>query len=121
MIELAKQMKMESAGMARAETIGGVFLMKASDELKANIGKKRVTTVGGMLKVKAGKQISLTGTEKVTMKSVIQKLEASKSITFEVGSTTLTMKDGVIEIITPKVSLTVSGNNNLGAEESHQN
>jgi type VI secretion system secreted protein VgrG len=121
MIELAKALKNESASYARVETIGGVVFSKASGEHKVTVGDKRITTVGGMLKIDAKKQLSVNGSEKLSMKSLTQKHAGETSVTFEIGNTTLTMKDEVIHIVTPHVKLTVSGTNNLGSEESYQN
>lgn len=121
MIELAKALKNESASHARAETIGGVVFSKATGEHKVTVGERRVTTVGGMLKIDAKKELSINGADELSMKSLSQKHAAETSVTFEIGSTTLTMKDDVIHIVTPQVKLNVSGTNNLGSEESYQN
>jgi type VI secretion system secreted protein VgrG len=121
MIEVAKAMKNEAATYARTETVGGVIFSKAKGEHKVAVGDKRITTVGGLMKVDAAKELSLNGAELLSLESLSQKHEASTSVTFAIGNTTLTMKEGVIHILTPKIALNVTGTNNLGAEESYQN
>ena len=120
-IELAKGNKLDSAAKARAEQIGGVVFAKADGEMKINVDDKRFTTVGGALKVTAEEQISLTGVETMSMRSLLQAHEAGVSVTLEVGDTKLTMKEEVIQFETATIVINVTGENNLGAEESYQN
>ena len=121
MIEIAKQLKTEAAALARIENVGGVIFSKAKGDQKVAVLDKRISTVGGAYKVNAKKQLSLNGAEELSMKSLSQKHEANTSITFKIGDTSLTMKDGVIHILTPEITVNVSGSNNLGSEESYLN
>jgi type VI secretion system secreted protein VgrG len=121
MLEIAKEVKNESASKLRTELIGGVLFSKAGNEHKTTARANRFTTVGGLKLIDAKEEMSINGADTLTMQGMIHKHATDASITFEVGSTSMTMKDGVIHLATPKISFSISGSNQQGAKESYQN
>ncbi|MBW2458480.1 MAG: type VI secretion system tip protein VgrG [Deltaproteobacteria bacterium] len=121
-IEGAMADKSEASTYARAETIGGVCFTKAKEEIKVNAGKSRITTVGGALKVDAKGLIAVAGLEKLTTKSLTQEHLATTELTLKVGDTSITMKEGLIQLDAPDtIAFDVESDNILGSSESHQN
>lgn len=120
-IEIARSQKAELASLARVETVGGLVYSKSDVETMTRIGKRRITTVGALLKMAAKKQMTLIGVKRFSTRSASASITADQQIMLKVGDTTLVMKDGLIEIKTPKkILVSVSGEGRLGSDTSTQ-
>jgi type VI secretion system secreted protein VgrG len=115
LIEVAKEQKTESAGMARVETIGGLVFTKAGESVSAKAGKTRLVTVGGAMSATAQGPIAVDATAKVSMEVGSGKFDAS-ALLLKVGESFVLFADGVAVINAAEtLRLTVDANNELGA------
>jgi type VI secretion system secreted protein VgrG len=120
-IEIATEDHVETAVKKRIETVGGVLFQRAKEEHKIKAGKARSTTVGGMLVVNSRKQLSVTGAERLTMRSATAAHEATKTVTLKVQGSTVVLGDGLVKLETSgQILLKVTGENSQGSKKSEQ-
>lgn len=111
-VELAKEEKSESYGLARTELIGGIVFSKASSETQVRADKARATTVGGALMITSVKEMSLAAEDLMSHHALSAMYQGSTDITLKVGETTIAMSGGTVSLKTgTKVSFKITGSN----------
>ncbi|MFO0756252.1 MAG: type VI secretion system tip protein TssI/VgrG [Byssovorax sp.] len=113
--EAAKNDKSETAGAGRIETIKGDLFSDAGARMVTVTEQKRSTKVGDVLEVAATGSLDLRGAEKVTVSTKDFTLAADTSLALKVGNTLVSMKDGLIDIVSKTITVTVSGPNTQGS------
>ncbi|MEO7331610.1 MAG: type VI secretion system tip protein TssI/VgrG [Minicystis sp.] len=121
LIESAKAGKMSSASKGRDETIGGDVFSSTEDITATRIDETRTSTVKGNVAIAAVKDIVMTGRdEKLKTLSETGAFTGTK-ITFRVGKSEISMKDGKISIkANDIITVDAEAENNLGAGISTQ-
>ena len=120
-IELAMVDKNETTGKARAETVGGIFFTKASEEIGTRASKLRRTQVLGAMRVSSKKDMVLSAVKKLSVKAGSLAFTDKTSATFKVGSTTVVMTDGTLVITADTaIKLIMTADNKQGAKKSTQ-
>ncbi len=119
-VEIAEESKMESAAKGRAETIGGLVYEKSDQRIDIRVDKTRETFIGASLSVDATKEMVLAGIKKLSTSSETGVIKGDK-LTLRVGTSEITMKDGVLAIkATDSISIDTTADNVLGSGTSTQ-
>jgi type VI secretion system secreted protein VgrG len=119
-VELAEESKMESAAKGRAETVGGLVYEKADERIDIRVDQARETVVGASLSVEATKEMVLAGIKKLKTSSNTGLIKGDK-LTLKVGTSEITMKDGVLAIkATDSITIDTTADNVLGSGTSTQ-
>lgn len=118
-VEVAPKGKTETSNLLRADTVGGMFMTKADDDISTRASKKR-NTMTPIFKVKSKEEMILTGTDTLKLKGAKVKVEGSEpTITLKVGDTTVVLSEGVIAIkATDEIIMRVDGKNDQNSGES---
>jgi type VI secretion system secreted protein VgrG len=121
LIESAKAGKMSTASKGRDETIGGDVYSSTEDITSTRIDETRTSNVKGSVNIAAVKDIVMTGRdEKLKTLSETGAFTGQK-ITFRVGKSEISMKDGKISIkANDTITVDAEAENNLGAGISTQ-
>ena len=121
--ETVKTGRSLSANVKRIEKIGGNLEQQSTEgEHQIRVDKKRTTTIKGNASVKATKMITLTGAHRLLSKSLASTYTADTTVTFKVGDTHVTMKNGLISIhAAEKIAMLVSGPAEHAAAVSAEN
>jgi type VI secretion system secreted protein VgrG len=115
LIEAAKKDKSETAGAGRIETIAGMLSSDAGGRMVTVTETKRKTTIGDSLDVSATGSLDLRGVNKVSANAPDFELSADTVLALKVGSTLVSMKDGLIDIVSKTITVKVSGPNTQGS------
>ncbi len=115
LIEAARKDKSETAGAGRIETILGSLSSDAGGRMVTVTETKRKTTIGDSLDVSAVGSLDLRGVNKVSANAPDFELSADTALAFKVGDTLVSMKDGLIDIVTKTITVKVSGPNTQGS------
>lgn len=115
LIEAAKNDKSETAGAGRIETIGDMLTSEAGGRMVTVTEQKRKTTIGDALAVTATGSLDLRGVEKVSATAPDFLLSADTALAFKVGSSLVSMKEGLIDIVSKTITVKVSGPNTQGS------
>lgn len=119
-VEIARKGKSETAQVARIETIGAAVISRSVGATSLT-AQTRLTTVGGALFVSATKELALTSALAVNAAATVASVTAPAGITLKVGSSVVTLKDGVLSLEADSVVAVRSGGPaKLGSDESTQ-
>ena len=122
LIEIAKSGKTETAGKARGELIGGLWLAKAGERIGVRAGKKRQTLVGFAYDVDAAKEIFFNAGVEQRLDLGMGTFTADEKLHLKVGENEVVLTEGVLRIKS-KTTITIktSGANNQSVTKAEQN